>query len=247
MKKIINPCTCKCWTTTGKETMKNAFVEIEYTPDGRLSLHGVVGPKPNGDCWGSAGQCQDSIRAGVPTEEWTPEMIQRLCDIWDEWHLNDCHPYCQHQKELGWRELAGEEVNLYHYRLNRESITMQRQAEKVALTMLKEGKTFTPDVEQILYANLEYAIRLPEELKPEDELSKYYEPKKPLYAGDQGFVETKALGWLYPKDHPRGILTKECPVCGYKYGSAWQKEEVPQEVIDWLFSLPDTKTTPAWV
>lgn len=247
MKKIINPCKCKCWTRTGKTILKYAFVEIEYTPNGRLSLHGVVGPKSNGNCWGSAGQCQDSIRAGVPTEEWTPEMIQRLCDIWDEWHLNDVRPYCQHQKELGWRELAREEVNFYHYRLNHESITMQKQAEKVALTMLKEGKTFTPDVEQILYANLEYAIQLPEELKPEDELYKYYEPKKPLYAGDKGFVETQTLGWLYPKDHPRGILTKECPVCGYKYGSAWQKEEVPQEVIDWLFNLPDTKTEPAWV
>ena len=247
MKKIINPCTCKCWTTTGKETMKNAFVEIEYTQDGKLSLHGVVGPKSNGDCWGSAGQCQDSIRAGVPTEGWTPEMVKKLCDIWDDWHLNDLHPYCNHQKELGWRELARESVNLYHYRMNRESIEKQREAEKMTKTMLKEGKTFTPSEEQVLYANLKYAICTPEELKPEDELYKYYEPKKPLYVGDQGFVEIKTLGWLRPSEHPDGILTKECPVCGYKYGTAWQKEEVPQEVIDWLFSLPDTKEQPAWV
>ena len=247
MKKIINPCQCKCFTSTGKEVMKNAFVEIKYTSDGILSLHGVIGPKPNGDCWGSVGQCQDSIREGAPTDDWTPEMLQKLCDIWDRWHLNDMRPYCQHQKELGWRELANEKVNLYHYRLNRESIVKQRDAEKAALTALKNGDTFTPDDEQVMFANFEYGITLPEEIDPEDVLAKYYEPKKPLYSGDQGFVETKALRWLYPKDHPRGILTKECPVCGYKYGTSWIKEDVPQYVIEWLFNLPSTKVSPAWI
>jgi len=34
---------------------------------------------------------------------------------------------------------------------------------------------------------------------------------------------------------------------GYLYGHAWLKEEVPQEAIEWLFNLPDTDKTPAWV
>lgn len=34
---------------------------------------------------------------------------------------------------------------------------------------------------------------------------------------------------------------------GYIYGSGWLTEEVPQEVIDFLFSLPDTDRKPAWV
>jgi hypothetical protein len=38
--------------------------------------------------------------------------------------------------------------------------------------------------------------------------------------------------WVYEKEHPRGFLMKPCPVCGYKYGSAWLKEEIPQKVID---------------
>lgn len=33
----------------------------------------------------------------------------------------------------------------------------------------------------------------------------------------------------------------------YKYGYRWLTEEVPQEVIDWLFNLPETDMTPAWV
>lgn len=34
-----------------------------------------------------------------------------------------------------------------------------------------------------------------------------------------------------------GCLCKPCPVCGYKYGSQWLYEALPQEVIDWLVAL----------
>lgn len=33
----------------------------------------------------------------------------------------------------------------------------------------------------------------------------------------------------------------------YCYGSAWLYEEIPQDAIDFLKSLPNTKITPAWV
>lgn len=38
-----------------------------------------------------------------------------------------------------------------------------------------------------------------------------------------------------------------CPECGWKLGHGWCSREVPKEVIDWLFSLPDAKVEPAWV
>ena len=55
------------------------------------------------------------------------------------------------------------------------------------------------------------------------------------------------LTWLNASEHPDGLMCKPCLVCGYKYGTAWLKEEVPQEVIDWLSGLPDSDATPAWV
>lgn len=51
-------------------------------------------------------------------------------------------------------------------------------------------------------------------------------------------------GWVYP---PLGHLTEPCPVCGYKYGSAWLTVELPTDVIEFLQSLPDTDRKPAWV
>ena len=244
MKKVINPCKCEVYTSRGTTQMANAYVEIEYK-DGRLSLHGVIGPMSNGNCRGSAGQCDEEISKGVPTEDWTKEMLQKLCDIWDKWHLNDMRPYCQHQKELGWREQASEEITLYHYNLTMEALNAKRSAEKEALQALSNGRTFEPTKEQTLFASLAYGLDVYEELS--GELTQYYKPHKALYTGDHGFTETKTRGWVRYDESDKGILCKPCPVCGYKYGTSWIKEEVPQEIIDWLFALPTTKTQPAWV
>jgi hypothetical protein len=37
------------------------------------------------------------------------------------------------------------------------------------------------------------------------------------------------------------------PDNGYKYGSAWLREEVPEDVIAFLVALPVTRINPAWV
>lgn len=236
MKRIVNPCVCSTYYGDAK-----AYAKIEYE-NGKLSICGVVGPKRNGDCTGGAGQYVDEIRSGKPTEDWTNEMLQKFCDIWDRWHLNDMNPCCEHQRELGWLDKAKEYVTLYHFRLKREVIESQEAAKKEAITALKEGRIFKPTEEQTRLANLNYSFVSYKENTPEG-----YEAKNPLYPGDTGAIEKKMLGWLKPEEHPEGLLCRPCPVCGYKYGTSWVKEEVPQVVIDWLFSLPESRTKPAWV
>lgn len=134
-KKIINPCTNEVYIYNGKERRVNSFCKIEYQ-DGRLSITGVIGPKSNGNCWGSCGQCADEIRKGEPTKEWTFEMLQKFCDIWDEWHLNDMRPYCSHMKKLGWDKMAEEKVEVKTYKLTRETREKQNEAKNRALKCL---------------------------------------------------------------------------------------------------------------
>ena len=68
MKKVISPCICKVYTRRGNEDVTRAFCKIEF--DGtRLSITGVIGPMPSGNCRGSAGQCVDAIREGRPCDE----------------------------------------------------------------------------------------------------------------------------------------------------------------------------------
>lgn len=239
MRKIINPCTCDTYEGEAK-----GFCKIKFE-EGRLSISGVIGPKRNGNAKGSCGQCVDEIRNGTPAPEWNQEMLNRFCDIWDEWHLNDMRPYCQHQKALGWDQLARKEVVLYNYTLRREAMDKQKGAERAAIEALKNGTVFAPTDEQVRYANLPHSITTHEELV--GEMEEIYKPRKPLYMGDKGATEIKTLGWLKPEEHPDGILCKPCPVCGYKYGTSWKKEDIPKDVIEWLFSLPEATEKPAWI
>lgn len=81
-------------------------------------------------------------------------------------------------------------------------------------------------------------------------------------------IHQEEMGWAYDTHHGNAWhydITKEpdeegeypivkdpykgdaCPVCGYEIGSAWQKREVPADVIEFLSSLPNTDRTPNWV
>lgn len=240
MTKIVLPCTHKIGSVNIK-----AFAKITYSDKGRLSISGVIGPTRSGDCRGSCGQCVAEIREGTPAKGWTADMLAQFCDIWQRWHLNDMRPYCEHQKALGWDELAKKAVKIYRYRLTRETQRQKTKIEGAALNALRRGETFTPDAKMTELVNLPYIWKTHETLM--DKALQYYEPAEALYPGDMGAFETKTLGWLSPEEHPEGLLGRECLVCGYRYGTAWKTETVPKDVIDWLFSLPDTPVEPAWV
>lgn len=55
-----------------------------------------------------------------------------------------------------------------------------------------------------------------------------------------------SMGWD-KKPIDEGLLSRPCPICGYKYGSAWLFEAVPNEIIIYLNNLPESKLKPAWV
>lgn len=240
MKKIVSPSFCD----VGRSKPARSFATIKIQ-DGCLSICGVIGPTSNGNSTGGAGQCVDEISKGTPAEGWSQEMLDKFCSIWREWHLNEMTPYCEHQKELGWDKLALKKVSIYHFRRTREGSDLAQKAEAAAVRALKNGETFTPTEDQVFFANLPYALTSHEpELK--GKYAPYFEHYKPLYSGDRSFEETKLLGHLFQTEHPDGILSKPCPVCGYKYGSAWLKRELPEDVVKFLSQLPDSLVRPAW-
>lgn len=62
------------------------------------------------------------------------------------------------------------------------------------------------------------------------------DPSKPTDAygrhfPGQGQPSWNMLAWVRPDEHPDGLLGKPCPVCGYKYGTAWLTEPLPEEII----------------
>lgn len=224
MTKTVEPTILGVGSTT---------VEIKYEK-GRLSIRGV------GGFWG---QCYEEIASGSPADGWTREMLDKFAEIWKKWHLNDMRPYCKHQKELGWDNEATQKVTVYYYRLTDEARRKQKRAEEAALEALRMGEPFVPSKEQTMYAALPYIIKsFGKEL-----VSAHYQPGGLFYSGNKTMTETKTRGQINYDENPIGILGRPCPICGYKYGTSWIKEEVPQDVIDWLFSLPSSTVEPAWI
>jgi hypothetical protein len=225
------------WNDGSYKQNQRLEIHINYTPDSRLSLNGELWYK--GKCM-RAGQIVECLQPDCIAQYetgWTPEVVTRLREIWQRWHLNDLRPACVHQRELGWTDKAITSITLYHWALNDSACKLMKQATDAAVNALKGGETFTPTPEQTFYANLGYSLTThTSELPPE--LVEHYQPRRSLYAGDKGHTEQKTLGWLYPHEHPDGLLTRPCPICGYKYGTSWLKEDVPDDVIQWLFGLP---------
>ena len=144
------------------------YCSIKLSEDGRLSISGVEGPTPSGNCIGGCGQIGMHLRNEQHEIQlapgWTRDMLARFFDVWERWHLNDMK--------------AG---------------TPAQMAEL-------EKHTFKHEYG----SHYDWACKLLEE------------------AG------------LNPDK-------------GYRYGTAWLREDVPEDVIAFLQSLPDTDKTPAWV
>lgn len=90
---------------------------------------------------------------------------------------------------------------------------------------------FFPEEKRIM--KLDYALMTTTEALSGFDLKYYEAPNESITR----HKETKLRGWLNESEHPDGILSKACPECGYKYGSAWNFVEVPEDVISFLNTI----------
>jgi hypothetical protein len=215
---------------TSKLTVK-VEIEIRNRPENddnkpRLSIVGEVGYPGARDCE-SAGQIQHEVRRLLAADlreqgtrlNYPHEKIARLLDIWERWHLNDMRPGCEHQRAT-WDPSA--KIELVTYKLKTATLIARQQQERNALRLLAAGGTVMYNIDELLLASYPYEVVLGADQPAPG----------PQY--DVAKRETETAGWVRPDEHPAGILTKPCPTCGYKYGSAWLYEPLPADVVAFL-------------
>ena len=112
----------------------------------------------------AGGQCATEILLNFKDRR-----VQRLCALWDRWHLNCIRAGCRHQIEEKWAE-----------------------------------RPIDPS-------------------KPTNTYGKFVE--------DRMTTTWNQLVWVSRKKHPQGLLSEPCPICGYRYGTEWLIEELPDEVV----------------
>jgi hypothetical protein len=70
----------------------------------------------------------------------------------------------------------------------------------------------------------------------------------------EAYLRAHPITYSYPQSHYEEACKALAaaglhpdPSNGYKYGSAWLREEVPDAALEFLRGLPDADITPAWV
>lgn len=215
----------------------DVFCRVKFE-GGKLSISGVEGPLRNGDARGSCGQIEMHMGNGdgvKPAPGWTPALIQKFLETWRAWHLNDMRAGCEHQRAKGW---GSENLEIMEFGINSKAWELKHAAEEEMVKAAQEGRADSLTPAQVFLVGPDWADKrytLPADGSP---LAGLYELKE---------TKQELSGWAYESEHPRGVLMKPCPDCGYKYGSAWLKEEVPASVLEFLAGLPDSDKVPAWV
>jgi len=218
----------------GKGPNGHIVCKIRFV-DGNLSIIGVEGPRHNGTARGGCGQIVThdwDIADYAPG--WSPDQVVKFREVWRAWHLNNLRPGCAHQTGPEW---TPREVEVITYRLSAYGCALRLAAIKEAKRAAIAGEVahLSDTGRAMLTGACEERYSAPD---ADDSLSGLFEVK------ERKLVSTE---FLPESQHPSGFLSKACPVCGYKYGSKWLREEVPAEVVDFLQSLPDSDVIPAWM
>ena len=201
-------------TATGFENQK-ATVEVKLSEDDqgrtRLSMSGTITTIRG--VFVTGGQIEDEL---LKMYNGNPK-ITRMVDIWKKYHLNGMHPECEHQRELGWCEMANETIDYSRYCLKSEILLKQNGLNEYIDEILKtSGKITLSEDERILKGLPYFTYNL------DGENAEYYKLDK---------KEERRRRELAYKEDQRGLILKPCPVCGHKYGSEWLYMPIPEDVI----------------
>ncbi len=201
------------------------------TPDGKAQIdfeltHTEDKPRfsATGNYNGSLGQCLAKIATAYPNDA----TVQRLHAIWKLYHRNDMRPGCEHQRAENW---GTKKITVVTVEVATWQIHHQGEAVRQINALLRDGRP-------VPLASSWPLSRMVEEIVKDAKRGIVYQPKTEAEASwiksriIQIKQEAKYSGHVYPQEHPEGVLTKPCPVCGYKYGSAWLYMPIPATVIE---------------
>lgn len=213
------------------------YINIRFH-DGKLSMYGW--------CPHFSDQISSRIREYIEEEKaskrkirwyknWDEEKLLKLLDIWDKWNLNDMHPECEHQNKLGWVKEGKDTVQEYTFTLSADTIRKKNKLKDDIISgfLNQEEVENTKERRELLsmpYKKVIYTNDTGESIHIIDSM----EAKGYDYEG----VELVTRGWIpYSESQKYGIFGKPCPVCGYRYGTAWKRVELPSDVVKFLEGL----------
>ncbi len=205
--------------TEENEPRHHIYVNIKF--DGkRLSITGDISNRSKTQLY-ACGQIDMSIdpKKINYADTWNETRFTHFLAVWNRWHLNDMRAGCEHQ-ERDWDK--NKELQIPTYTWTTEYHNARNRAADGKMDM-EEYQTFRTISQKVIDLTIN-DNRNDEIIKPLTD-AKMIRVEK---------IETKIANWVTQNEHPEGILSKPCEICGYKYGTKWNFEEVPEEVLEYL-------------
>jgi hypothetical protein len=229
----------------GKQVVLDWELKTENDVNGKLDVHlkpavpyQKLSISAHSMNWG--GQAYDELLELDELYMDKNDLLQMI-EYWKEWHLNDARAWCIHQKN--WNR--SKKLEIVNIRVNTWKMKDKELAKLFDVLKYNPKNKHEFNVLRMNLNNLPTSPigKMIKKVKLMQLKNMKYEPEgfeKSWF--DNGVIEYKTeekiANWTYPYEHPDGILCKECPECGYKYGTNWLIEYLPQEVIDFFVTLP---------
>lgn len=208
---------------------RTAKAAAQFVLDSDGEFHGLDVTATDGDkvyVIESCGQIVDTLR------EWFPELAPAL-----PWHLNDMKAGCGHQEALGWGH--GKDIAL-----TRDTATEAQLKELDGDLVLKKFNELMGEVKRDPVARRRIlAAALGQDGLTIDDAAASEHVGTPIGNvpwphRDRVHQLANALNAYAAKTAEKfrsaifnDSLCAPCPTCGYKYGTAWLKRELPAEIV----------------
>jgi hypothetical protein len=201
----------------------HVFVKIEYN-NKRLSITGEETTK-NKKYFRSSGQITLDPNEIEFAPGWNKEKVERLENIWNKWHLNDMRTGCEHQRK-NWN--FDKEIEIVDFTWSKKFNDMRKRAEDGLMSEQEynEYKQLVPNVFEATVNTTRHRWMSPI-------ICGLLYKKLIRITG----TRTNQVRWVHQDEHPDGLLCKPCEICGYKYGTKWIHEDVPEEILQELMEM----------
>lgn len=164
----------------------------------------------SGNLWNSThtdiemgGQCIDDLWNDYQDQMTNKTLFKKIMKLWEKYHLNDTKAWCEHQS---YGDFPKTDIQIHHLAGNDEydRLNQIRELPEKYLDVTEEGLKNIPSA---LYKYLEYELKR------------------------NRHIEIKSNGWITydPILAPEGLIGRECPVCGAKYGHSWYYMPIPEK------------------
>jgi len=201
--------------------LQEHHITVEIKFDGkRLSITGDISNRSKTQLY-ACGQINMSIdpKKIKYADPWNETRFTHFLAVWNRWHLNDMRAGCEHQ-ERNWEKYKELQIPTYTWTTEYYNARNRAADGKMDMGEYQTFRTISQKVYDVAIKNNRNKEII--ELLTNARMIRI---KK---------VETKTANWVTPEEHPEGILTKPCEICGYKYGTKWNFEKIPEEVLEYL-------------